>query len=78
LFKNGALIEENLIFGKLPFTKPPESLVSLDIIREEGAVDKIGLGTSFKVKFKTKYDYPENTAIRVTLPLGYSTEDPKC
>ena len=24
------------------------------------------------------YDYPANTAIRVTLPKGYSTEDPKC
>ncbi len=76
----------NLIFGKVPFTPSPskhsppfkfkilflECLASLEIIWDEGVIDKIG------IKFKTMYDYPANTAIRVTLPKGYSTEDPKC
>jgi hypothetical protein len=78
LYKNGLLVEENLIFGKIPFTPAPEKIVDLSFIREEGAVDKIGLGTSFKIRFKTKKDYPAKTTIRVTLPKGYSTEDPKC
>jgi len=53
LFKNNHIVEENLIFGKIPFTEAPTSLSSLDIIREEGAADKINVGTSFLVKFQT-------------------------
>jgi len=78
LYKNNHIIEENLIFGKIPFTEIPTPLTSLDVIREEGAADKIHVGTSFLIKFKTSGTLPAHSTIRLTLPKGYTTRDPKC
>jgi hypothetical protein len=78
LYKNNHVVEENLIFGKIPFTESPTPLQSLDIIREAGAADKINVGTSFLVKFKTSKTRPAKSTIRLTIPQGYTTQDPKC
>ena len=78
LYKNNNIIEENLIFGKIPFTEVPTPMKSLEVIREEGAEDKIHVGTSFLIKFETSETLPAYSSIRLTLPKGYTTRDPKC